>query len=478
MDVSKILFITLLQLFIVGSNNNCVAQISPKQIFPSKSKLSLEGKISLDSLTQFIHKSSGIRFSFNSVKVKGSKEISFPKANYTLLEILQRIKKTTSLYYSFHSGYVVFQDNPPKAQHKPIKETTKIKVSTAKKNIPVSTSKITTKPKQDIEKRQAAKKNILLKQKVKEKKDTVTNADVNKPGQDTSINNFKISAGLYPAKQDTGFIDSAKTNQPKKNTIVIQPNRNSILKDTAKNFSAGKDKDTVIINKALSNSSIATTKNRIKGIKKGLDLHYGLQWDVNIPFYGFNKYFLGTNGENQFYNFLIPGLWVSKTVGKKGNEVLVSLKAAQQYLTGSKTVAIITGVVSPTDSTPIQRNKVVIKTNNITLGVQYNYRIDDRWSIGTGLNLHWQYSALVNQQTIRLQDGSLLSDSLYGINKSSTDWQYFKPSIISARVEVLYSFKKLQSGMAIIVPVTNFFQLSPGSSHPVNGHIFLRWRIK
>lgn len=92
------------------------AQPTKKPSSLYEGKLALNGTISLDSLTRYVHKHTGIRFSFNSGKVKGNKEIFFPKGQYNFQQLLELIKKTTSLYYAFFNGYIIFQDNPPKEQ--------------------------------------------------------------------------------------------------------------------------------------------------------------------------------------------------------------------------------------------------------------------------------------------------------------------------------------------------------------------------
>lgn len=89
------------------------AQNPLQQSSSYKANLQLEGKISLDSLTRYVHIHTGIRFSFNSGKVNGNKEIFFPKGEYSFTQLLEHIKKTTSLYCTLFNGYVIFQDNPP-----------------------------------------------------------------------------------------------------------------------------------------------------------------------------------------------------------------------------------------------------------------------------------------------------------------------------------------------------------------------------
>jgi hypothetical protein len=73
----------------------------------------LYGRISLDSLTRHIHQHSVFRFSFNSRKIRGEKQITFVRGHYSLPSLLQRIRQTTGLYYRRYKEHVIFQDNQP-----------------------------------------------------------------------------------------------------------------------------------------------------------------------------------------------------------------------------------------------------------------------------------------------------------------------------------------------------------------------------
>lgn len=88
------------------------ARQSPVPAQHHSKSLVLEGTMSLDSLTRYVHLQTGIRFSFNSRKVKGSTHIQFPKGLYTQKRLLEYIKKTTRLSYTLFKGYVIFTDRP------------------------------------------------------------------------------------------------------------------------------------------------------------------------------------------------------------------------------------------------------------------------------------------------------------------------------------------------------------------------------
>jgi hypothetical protein len=76
--------------------------------------MDVQGKVSLDSLTRYVHHHSDIRFSFNSRKIKGDRLIVFSKGSYDLKALLQHIKRGTGLYFFVYGRHVIFQDEPRK----------------------------------------------------------------------------------------------------------------------------------------------------------------------------------------------------------------------------------------------------------------------------------------------------------------------------------------------------------------------------
>ena len=459
MDVNRLFFTILFFLFALGLSLKTIAQPLHQQTKTHQASFFLEGKISLDSLTKLIHHNSGLRFSFNSAKVKGSKEIFFLKGKYPLSAILQQIRKTTSLYYSFYNGYVVFQDNPPKQKKK--NPSTKNKQhgeipnkTTLKKSGKANNSK--------------AKKESLNAFLQKQPKDIQTNG-ANRLFEDTAKSTTTVQKGNHQTETSLG-IDSSKNAVTKKGQPSIQKYNTNTLSDSVRVVSFNKKKD-----------NPEPTKSSQKTNAKNKDtqrFHYGLQWNLNILSYGFTQYFTGTNGNNQFYNFLIPGLWASSKLGKTNNELLLLLKPSQQYFTANGIVSSSIDSLSPRDSSQVQKNSSLVKTNSWYVGLQYNYQINDRWIIGGGLNFNWQTAGLITVRTTRLSNGALVSDSLYEIKKSSAAWQYVKSTFLSARLEMGYHFKKFQLGGSLIVPVTNVLSAALNNPRPLNGHVFLRWSVK
>jgi hypothetical protein len=208
-----------------------------------------------------------------------------------------------------------------------------------------------------------------------------------------------------------------------------------------------------------------------------LHLNFGLQWILNLPVYGTKNYFTGTNGRNQAYNMLIPALWVGNSWQDK-HEIMLRVRPVLEYFAGNKVLTDSTGRGGPSDSSLVRKTMTLIKTSGVAAGLQYNYNIDDQWSVGAGLEYHLQFSALVDQRTIRLPTGALLSESTASIKRSSPDWQYLKSSFIAGWFELAFQLHKFQTGAEIMMPVSNP-AASPGKEiRSLNGQLFLRWRFK
>ena len=436
----------LLHLFLfVSAANNCIAQPSTEHPVANKSIFFLDGRITLDSLTKYVHKSSGVRFSFNSVKVKGSKEMVFPKGKYSFSEVLQRIRKTTSLYYSVYSGYIIFQDNPPK--HRENQVTTKVR--TGVKSTPPTKSHSTLQSKVSDDTRRQ-----------KEKEYAVAGTPVQKDA---------VKPGTGPI---TAVTDLSTDTADKNRSIVNSDNTNPVNKSQPAADTPGNTKT------AQASGNASFKNNPGKGSRKEIRLHYGLQWNLHIPVYGFKDYFTGANGDNQFYNLFIPGVWASKTFGSNSNELLLVVMPVQQFFTGKKVAAVYTEPASTLDTTTVQRKTIVIKTSGIYAGLEYNYHLNDTWAVGGGFNLHWQSGALANSQAVRLSDGVFLPDSLFSVKANSPQGQYIKPLFINARLGVSFIMKNIVVGGSIVAPLTSIFALPVAAARPLNGILFLRWSVK
>jgi hypothetical protein len=448
MDVNKAAFATLLFFTALAAGMKSIAQASQHQTKSQQQVFLLNGKITLDSLTKLVHNKSGVRFSFNSVKVKGSKEIIFPKGGYSLSHILQRIKETTSLYFKFYSGYVIFQDNPPK--QKPL--------TVAPKNY----ARPTTYQSQNNKTAKVPVKNARLKNQYKDREKKI----------EPEMENIPVSTDNRIPTGSSDSIVHNPTSIIKKEDLHVQDTfRAASINVNTKAAASDSSKNSNIVNQPTPTTISTREKNR-----NPLTINYGLQWNLTIPVYGFSQYFTGTNGKQQYYNSFIPGLWIGITIGNNG-ELLLMAKPGRQYLTGNKTVAIESGPNIPPDTMLVQKTISVLKTNSTYAGLQYNYNLTNNWTLGASIHIHWQTAALARERSIRLFNSKVLSDTLYGIKKSSPGWQYMEPTFFTGRLEASYRLNKVQVGAAVWLPITGMLSSSLNNYRPVNGHFFLRWRL-
>ena len=232
------------------------------------------------------------------------------------------------------------------------------------------------------------------------------------------------------------------------------------------------------VNMPFKNSSAKAQKN--KSEKKFIDFNFGLQWNIPLPIQGTSDYFTGTDDKSKPYNLLIPEIWISKTFGRNNNhKIQLQANLNQQYFAGKKQIATSSGPLSQIDSTTIvTRNTKLLKISGVGFTLQYNYNFSRRWSAGIGLNYHLNEKALLDNQIIRQFDNKLLLDSTYSVNKSSADWRYINKSSLAGKLEISYSIKNIQLGGALFIPINNISAMPNNNVRPLNGQLFLRWKIK
>lgn len=445
--MNKIYFIILFVLFATNIPALSVAQQSTYKPARYNGTFFLNGEISLDSLTRHVHRQSGMRFSFNSSKVSGGTRITFPKKNYSFTALLERIKKTTSLFYTFYNGYVIFQDNPVK-----LKTATDSNSSIAEKKYskPLKKGNGTSGNTKD--------KSTILNNSYKQKTAYSTGSEklYNKPPAVINDNTKRKVNSLNIAGTPQTISDSIHSRS---DNMLLVNRKYKIKKLQQRAFS--------ILHPSGETSN-----------KKAFDLHFGLQWNFSLPFQGTKNYFTGTNGKNQFYYGLIPGVWMSKMWGEK-HETILHLTPAQQYFANNKPLVDSGELSIPGDSATYKKTTTLIKTSGFAVGLAYNYKINEGWAVGAGIHCNWQQKALLNQLTARSHSiNTSVSDSLYTIPKSSDGWQYLKSSFFSVRVEISYELKNFRIGGAVLAPFPAIASSSLNKLQTINSQVFLRWRIK
>jgi hypothetical protein len=481
MDVINRGLSALFALILLTAFENTFAQNKPNASASQEASFYFNKPITLDSLTKYVHSRSNLRFSFNSTKVKGAQLIDLKKGAYTIDQLLQQIRKNTALYYAVYNGYVIFQDNPPKqkttapAVIKPVttkpparKETKTLKpksVQIAAKEI--QTVPVTNAPKPNTAKTIADSTHLpdsikvllpILKRDRSIVESDDSSATKNKQGLSGRLN---FSFGRKPI--DTTLIDTLH----KKDTPVVVPP--AVTPVAAKK----KEREKRTAEPARVYDDVGTAWN----------WQYGLQWKANIPLYGSKYYFTGTNTRSEPYNLLIPGIWLSTTVNNR-HELMLLVKPAEWYFYNNKVFRKDTSqVIDNSDSTPktIRSRKTtsLIKTGGWYGSLQYNYHINEHWLIGAGIGYHLRVRGLAYQKAFRNLSDTLVTDSLYSMEKGAETDKYLSSSFITGKLEVAYHFNALDVGTNLLMPLTDAFtDKSLNKSRPLNVQLFVRWRIK
>lgn len=474
MDVIKRVLVTLIILFLLTAFKNGFAQSKPNAP-GSRVLFHFDKPITLDSLTRYVHSRSQLRFSFNSTKVKGGQLIDLKKGTYTIDQLLQQIRKNTSLYYSVRNGYVIFQDNPPKPKATPPTVTK-----------PTVTKPTATKP--------AAKKPAAT-----------------KPQPITKVLVTDTTKKIFDS---TKIPDSIKVFLPIKprthngiDTTEYTENESRLLFRRRLILSLGrKPIDTTIfiidtLNKKDTSANTKPTLKAASGIKKEKvqqrptrtpvdnsgptywDWQYGLQWKATLPLSGSLYYLTGTSARSEPYNLLIPGAWLSVTANGR-HEVMLLVKPAEWYYYNKKNYRNDTTViVDNSDSIPItilhRKAGTLLKTSGWYGSLQYNLHINENWMVGAGIGYHLRSGALIRQQSFKSLGDTSVTDSLFSMPKNTDTGKYLASSFISGKVEVAYHFKKLDVGATVMMPLTSpFTNKSLNQSSPLNVKLFVRWRIK
>jgi hypothetical protein len=504
MDVIRRSLSALLAIILMTAFENTFAQTKPNAPRNQHEPASRGGApfyfdkpITLDSLTKYVHRRSRLRFSFNSTKVKGSQLIDLKKGAYTIDQLLQQIRKNTSLYYAVRNGYVIFQDNPPKIKTATPAVAKTNPANSPKKKVITFNSKPVQQPAKEIQPKPTVK--ALYTDTTKSITDTTHKPDsvkvllpptpraqtgINEDDDDANKNRGRLHLSFGRKPIDTTIIDTANLNSIIKKTIA---GINSTIIDTPQKTGL------VLTLKPATAPVEREKKERIKRSSIPVRIYddvatpwtwqYGLQWKATIPLNGSKKYFTGTNTRSEPYNLLIPGIWLSTTVNYR-HELMLLVKPAEWYFYDKNVYRRdTTRFIDNSDSVPkiITRRKAatIIKSGGWYGSLQYNYHLNESWMVGAGVGYHLRAGALANQQTFKNLTDSLVADSLYSMDKDTETDKYLASSFITGKVEVAWHFNAWDVGATILMPLTNAFaDKSLNKSRPLNVQLFVRWRIK
>ena len=204
-------------------------------------------------------------------------------------------------------------------------------------------------------------------------------------------------------------------------------------------------------------------------------LSFGFQWQAPIPLIqkGVSNYFTEYNEKNKIgLGFLIPSVFVSKQFTSKSSLQLL-FNIAEGTLLKENVVSSDIGVRSTNDSTIVIKNKKLIKVRGSTIELMYGYQLSNRICASLGMAYTIQNKALIDLQFLKLTDSTLLGDSSYGINKSSSDWQYVAHNMLSIHGQIgYYSRNKFEFGLGFCS-----YPFKSGFNYPLSYNLFFRWKL-
>jgi hypothetical protein len=199
--------------------------------------------------------------------------------------------------------------------------------------------------------------------------------------------------------------------------------------------------------------------------KKKFWIEAGLQWNVQVPFEGYNYYLKGPDGNNQFYRLLLPGIWGA--VNRNRHRLIVVVNPFVSAPLPAKKYG--DGMVPVTDSFSLFGHKKMVKMFGAHGQLQYAYRLTSRWSLGAGVDATWWNKGLVLANPP--DSGIGFKPFLYYIKPKEEGIKTFQ---MSASLSLSYQFKAGEGILQISQPFNKTIQ---GVPSPVWLRLGIRWRL-
>ena len=158
-------------------------------------------------------------------------------------------------------------------------------------------------------------------------------------------------------------------------------------------------------------------KNKSK--KPASNFTYGIQLNAGIPLQQecFCNFTVGVNGKKQPWKLLIPGIWAGKIFAQK-HEVSLQFTPYQQYFIADKVISSSTIYLPPglpEDTLLATKTTRIIKAFGLNAGIHYNYRFNNKWTVGLGVDYNAVSGILMSEEVKRVYDGKVFQYNLSGI---------------------------------------------------------------
>jgi hypothetical protein len=191
-----------------------------------------------------------------------------------------------------------------------------------------------------------------------------------------------------------------------------------------------------------------------------------LQLNVPVPLSGDSSYFMGPDGKDQFYRYLIPTVRVERKVWKGALSLDVQ-PSVSTVPTSNKYE------INPVQTSPYDTSASLLKQSGWGLALQYQIPVRKKWQVGAGVQASFLQKAVM-QQTI--------SDSMsYKYTKiysaSTEDKRDLNKIRLYGTAELDYVAGKWQLGLRTLIPFTQVSKTRDISARPVNVEFVLRRKL-
>ena len=220
-------------------------------------------------------------------------------------------------------------------------------------------------------------------------------------------------------------------------------------------------------------------------------LSAGLQWNASLPF---------TDNNSNTAKQLIPGLWLSKSIGSKSvltlsvNPFVMQTNSRFEIENKVQTVGSL-GTAIKLDSswfsfdtastqfkldTTIQVNRVatLLQSFGYRIAVDYRYRFAKKWAVLIGVEYNKIISAYINDKIIRVRDGFVAKDASADNKSGSELWALMQHNFLSGSTAISYSpFNKLSISLGFHKPFSSIANGTNQSISPSSYFLNLRWKF-
>lgn len=195
-----------------------------------------------------------------------------------------------------------------------------------------------------------------------------------------------------------------------------------------------------------------------------------LQLNIPLPITGSNHYFMGPDGNNQFYRMLIPAARIEKQLGNTA--LSLDLRpSVSSILPGNTYNALKNDTTWPAIN---DTSYTLLKQFGWGLALQYHIPVYKNWRLSAGIQSSFLRKATI-QRTVS-DSSNIYRTTVY--TATSNDWKDFSRLKINGILELYYPAKKWQLGVRSMVPVTRVSN-KPGIhiKQPIQVELVYRWRL-